>query len=130
MPRSNTSQTPAVGNQNVQRTQATQNPLQGEQRCFTCGEKGHFANQCSNLRSRPPQTVVSTPTVTRGVNSVPIAARQNFVRGKVNHVIVEEAQTRSLVHFPSTTSLQLCCLILEHHILSYPLHMLRSIIYP
>jgi hypothetical protein len=92
MPRSNTSQTPAVGNQNVQRTQATQNPLQGERRWFTCGEKGHFANQCSNPRSRPPQTVVSTPIVTRGVNSVPITARQNFVRGKVNHVIVEEAQ--------------------------------------
>jgi hypothetical protein len=25
------------------------------------------------------------------VNSVPVAARQNFVSGKVNHVVVEEA---------------------------------------
>jgi hypothetical protein len=92
MPRSNTSQTPTTGNQNVQRTQATQNPLQGEQRCFACGEKGHFANQCPNPRSSPPQTAVSTPAPTRGVNSIPVATRQNYVRGKVNHVAVEEAQ--------------------------------------
>jgi hypothetical protein len=35
---------------------------------------------------------VSTPSATRGAISVPIAARQNYVRGKVNHVAVEEAQ--------------------------------------
>jgi hypothetical protein len=29
------------------------------------------------------------------VNSVPIAARQNYVHGKVNHVAVEEAQEAS-----------------------------------
>jgi hypothetical protein len=29
---------------------------------------------------------------THGANSVPVAARLNFVRGKVNHVAVEEAQ--------------------------------------
>jgi hypothetical protein len=29
---------------------------------------------------------------TRGANSVPVAARQNFIHGKVNHVTVEEAQ--------------------------------------
>jgi hypothetical protein len=29
---------------------------------------------------------------THGANYVPVAARQNFVRGKVNHVIVKEAQ--------------------------------------
>jgi hypothetical protein len=29
---------------------------------------------------------------TRGANSVPVAARQNYVCGKVNHVAVEEAQ--------------------------------------
>jgi hypothetical protein len=38
--------------------------------------------------------------------------------------------TWSLVHFPSMTFLQLCCLILEHRILSYLLHMLRHVIYP
>jgi hypothetical protein len=40
----NTSQIPNAGNQNVQWTQAAQNPLQAERRCFACGEKGHFAD--------------------------------------------------------------------------------------
>jgi hypothetical protein len=35
---------------------------------------------------------VSTPTPTHGANFVPVAARQNYVHRKVNHVIVEEAQ--------------------------------------
>jgi hypothetical protein len=35
---------------------------------------------------------VSTPAPTRGANSIPVAARQNYVHGMVNHVIVEEAQ--------------------------------------
>jgi hypothetical protein len=35
---------------------------------------------------------VSTPAPTHGANYVPIAARQNYVHGKVNHVTVEEAQ--------------------------------------
>jgi hypothetical protein len=34
---------------------------------------------------------VSNPTHTHGANSISVAARQNYVRGKVNHVIVEEA---------------------------------------
>jgi hypothetical protein len=29
---------------------------------------------------------------TRGANSVPIAAKQNYAHGRVNHVVVEEAQ--------------------------------------
>jgi hypothetical protein len=92
MPRPNNSQTPATGNQNVQRTQATQNPLQGGRRCFACREKGHFANQCPSLRNRPPQTAVSTLASTHGANSIPVTARQNYVRGKVNHVTGEKAQ--------------------------------------
>jgi hypothetical protein len=92
MPCPSTSQTPIARNQNVQRTQAAQNPLSGERRCFTCGEKGHFANQCPNPRNRPPPVAASTPAPTRGANSVPVAARQNYVHGKVNHVAVEEAQ--------------------------------------
>jgi hypothetical protein len=35
---------------------------------------------------------VSTPAPTRGANSVPVAARQNYVHETVNHIIVEEAQ--------------------------------------
>jgi hypothetical protein len=90
--RPNNLHTPTARNQSAQRTQAAQNPLQGEQRCYACGEKGHFDNQCPNLHNRPPQIIVSTPTPTRGANSIPIAARQNYVHGKVNHVAVEEAQ--------------------------------------
>jgi hypothetical protein len=30
--------TPTAGNQSVQRTQAAQNPLQGERKCYACGE--------------------------------------------------------------------------------------------
>jgi hypothetical protein len=92
MPCPSNSQTPIAGNQNVQRTQAVQNPLPGERKCFACGEKGHFANQCPNPRSRPPLIAASIPAPTRGANSVPVATRQNYVHGKVNHVTVEEAQ--------------------------------------
>jgi hypothetical protein len=35
---------------------------------------------------------VSTLVPTRGANSIPVATKQNYVRGKVNHVAVEEAQ--------------------------------------
>jgi hypothetical protein len=95
MPHPSTSQAPTARNQNVQRTQAAQNPLQGERKCFTCGEKGHFANQCLNPRSRPPPTAVSTPAPTRGANSVLVATRQNYIHEKVNHVTVEEAREAS-----------------------------------
>jgi hypothetical protein len=90
--RPNNFQTRAAGNQSVQRAQAAQNPLQGERKCYACGERGHFANQCPNPCTRPPQTAVSTRAPTREANSVIIAARQNYVRGKVSHIAVEEAQ--------------------------------------
>jgi hypothetical protein len=90
MSRPNNSQTLAAGNQNVQRTQAAQNPLQGERRYFACGEKGHFANQCPSQRNRPPQTVMSTPAPTCGANSIPVAAKQNYVHEKINRIAVEE----------------------------------------
>jgi hypothetical protein len=88
----NNPQTPTAGNQSVQWTQAAQNPLQGEQRCYACGEKGHFANQCPNPRNRPPQTAVCTPAPTCGDNSIPVDTRQNYVCRTVNHITVEEAQ--------------------------------------
>jgi hypothetical protein len=45
-------------------------------------------SQCNH----PPQTVVSTPAPNDGANSIPVAARQNYVRRKVNRATVEEAQ--------------------------------------
>jgi hypothetical protein len=50
----NNFQTPATGNQSVQRTHVTQNPLQGERKCYAYGERGHFANQCPNPCTHPP----------------------------------------------------------------------------
>jgi hypothetical protein len=35
---------------------------------------------------------VSTLAPTHGANSIPVAAKLNYVHGKVNHVAVEEAQ--------------------------------------
>jgi hypothetical protein len=51
-----------------------------------------FSNECPNPRNHPLRTVVSTPAPTHRANSIPVAARQNYVHGKVNHVAVEEAQ--------------------------------------
>jgi hypothetical protein len=90
--RPNNLQTPAAGNQSVQRTQATQDPQQANRRCYSCGEQGHYANQCPNLRTHVNQPAIATPAPTRGAKYVPVAAKQNYARGRVNHVAVEEAQ--------------------------------------
>jgi hypothetical protein len=66
--------------------------LQAKQQCFACREKGHFANRCPNSHSRTNPPVATTHAPTRGANSVPVAAKQNYVRGKINNVVVEEAQ--------------------------------------
>jgi hypothetical protein len=87
----NNFQTPAVGNQNVQRTQAAQNSMQLERKCYACGEKGHFANQYPNPRTRP-QTGASTSAPICGANSIHVTAKQNYTHGRVNHVVMEEAQ--------------------------------------
>jgi hypothetical protein len=66
--------------------------LLAEQRCFACGENGHFTNRCPNPSTHANQTAIATPIPTRGASSVPVAAKQTYVHGKVNHVAVEEAQ--------------------------------------
>jgi hypothetical protein len=85
-------QTTAIGNQTVQRTQAAQDPQQADRRCYSCGEQGHYANRCPNSRTRVSQPAIATPAPTHGANSIPVAAKQNYARGRVNHVAVEEAQ--------------------------------------
>jgi hypothetical protein len=87
----NNPQTPGAGNQSVQRTQVIQDPLQADRRCYNCGEKGHYANRCPSLHTRANQTATATPTPTSGANSVSFTAKQNYARGRVNHVTVEEA---------------------------------------
>jgi hypothetical protein len=44
------------------------------------------------LRTRANQLTIATPVPTRGANSVLVDAKQNNARGRVNHVVVEEAQ--------------------------------------
>jgi hypothetical protein len=95
--------------------------------CYNYGEKGHYSNRCPNSRTRANQPAITTPTPTRGANSVPVAAKQNYAHGRVNHVAMKKRKKLlmlSLVYFSSMTPLQLCYLILEHRILSYLLHML------
>jgi hypothetical protein len=89
--RPNNLQTLAAGNQRVQRTQATEDPQQAYRRCYNYGEKGHYANRRPNSCTHANQSAIATPAPTRGANSVPVAAKQNYARGRVNHVAVEEA---------------------------------------
>jgi hypothetical protein len=89
--RPNNHQIPAAGNQSVQRTQATRDPQKGDRRCYNCGEQGYYANQCPNSRTRVNQSDIATPAPTRGANFVPVAAKQNYAHGRVNHVAVKEA---------------------------------------
>jgi hypothetical protein len=90
--RPNNFQTPAVGSQNVQRTQAAQDLPPVDRRCFNCGENGHYANRCPNPRTCAYQPATSTPAPTHGANSIPVATKQKYARGRVNHVAMEEAQ--------------------------------------
>jgi hypothetical protein len=71
------------------------NKFQTERKCYACGEKCHLANQCPNPRPRPNLTATTTPAPTCGANSIPIAAKQNYARGRVNHVNVEEEHEAS-----------------------------------
>jgi hypothetical protein len=40
----------------------------------------------------PISPAIATPAPTHGANSIPVAAKQNYTRGRVNHVVMEEAQ--------------------------------------
>jgi hypothetical protein len=71
--------------QSVQRTQA-------DHRCYNCGDKGHHVNRCPNPHTRANQTATTTPAPMCRANSIPVATKQNYARGKVNHVAMEEAQ--------------------------------------
>jgi hypothetical protein len=79
------------------------------------------------------QTATVIPAPTSGANSIPVAAKQNYARGRVNHIAVEEAQEAPNIvigMFLVNDTSAVVLLILEHHILSYLLCMLRSITCP
>jgi hypothetical protein len=65
---------------------------QADRRCYNCGEEEHYANRCPNPRTHVNHPAIATPAPTRGANSIPVAAKQNYAHGRVNHVVVEEAQ--------------------------------------
>jgi hypothetical protein len=55
-------------------------------------EKKNYTNRCLNSRTHANQSAIATPARTRGANSIPVAAKQNYARGRVNHVAMEEVQ--------------------------------------
>jgi hypothetical protein len=54
--------------------------------------KGYYTNRCPNPCTCANQSATATPAPTHGANSVPVATKQNYARGRVNHVVVQEAQ--------------------------------------
>jgi hypothetical protein len=82
--------------------------------CFKCGEWGHYANNCPKRGMQTPQKGSGqrpgkSSHQARTGNSTPQGnrAQQNYVRGKINHVTVEQAQEAKLclVHSLSTLNL-------------------------
>jgi hypothetical protein len=55
-------------------------------------KKGHYTNRCPNSCTCANQPAIATPAPTREANSVPVATKYKYARGRVNHVALEEAQ--------------------------------------
>jgi hypothetical protein len=78
----------------MQMVQATPNTMKDpvKQRCFNYGEKGHYAHVCPKLQSHPNRMPSTNSSPNRGANSVFMTTQQNLAKGRVNQVVIEEAQ--------------------------------------
>jgi hypothetical protein len=95
IPRPNLFETPNTRNQSAQGTPTTPNatPNKVNTTCFNCGQKGHYANRCSSRRkSSTPTLGTPTPLPNRNGSSTPTQAQQNYARGRLNQVAMEEPQ--------------------------------------
>jgi hypothetical protein len=128
--RPNNFQTPATRTENVKRTQAAQDPLQANRRCFACGENGHFANRCPNSRPHADQLATATPALPVEPTPFLLPPSKTMLEEESTMSLWRKPQMLSWVCFSSMPLLQLYYLILGQRILSYLLHMLKSIIYP
>jgi hypothetical protein len=104
IPRPNLFQTPNTGNQGAQGTPTTPNatPNKENTTCFNCGQKGHYANRCpSRCKSSTPTLGTPAPPSRNG-DSTPTQAQQNYAKGRVNQVTMEEAQNAQVME-PGTS---------------------------
>jgi hypothetical protein len=105
IPRSNLFKTSNTRNQSAQGTSTTPNatPNKANTTCFSCGQKGHYANRCpSRRKSSTPTPAMPTPPPNYNGSSTPAQAQQNYAQGRVNQMSMEEAQNVPTV-VPSTS---------------------------
>jgi hypothetical protein len=104
IPRPNLYYTPDTGNQSAQGTPTTPNatPNKENTTCFNCGQKCHYANRCpSRCKSSTPTLGTPAPPSRNG-DSTPTQAQQNYAKGRVNQVTMEEAQNAQVME-PGTS---------------------------